>query len=43
MAFFYSIESLRILNVENVYTKGGEWSPQNNSLFNKVYEVVVSQ
>jgi hypothetical protein len=41
--FFYSIESLRRLNVENVYTKDGEWSPQNNSLFNKVYEVVVSQ
>jgi hypothetical protein len=41
--FFYSIESLRRLNVENVYTKDGEWSPQNNSLFNKVYEVVVSE
>jgi hypothetical protein len=40
--FFYSIESLKRLNVKNVYTKDGEWSPENNRLFNKVYEVVVN-
>jgi len=26
--FFYSIESLKNLNVANVYTKDGDWSPQ---------------
>jgi hypothetical protein len=41
--FFYSIESLENLGVSNVYTKNGEWSPQNNILYNKVYEVVVTQ
>jgi len=41
--FFYSIESLENLGVANVYTKNGEWSPQNNILYNKVYEVVVTQ
>lgn len=40
--FFYSIESLRNLNVSNVYTKDGNWSPENNPLYNKVYEVVVT-
>ena len=40
--FFYSIESLQKLNVSNVYTKEGEWSPQNNRLFDKVYEVTVN-
>jgi hypothetical protein len=40
--FFYSIESLANLNVSNVYTKEGEWSPQENALFNKVYEVLIN-
>lgn len=40
--FFYSIESLEKLGVSNVYTKDGEWSPQNNPLYDKVYEVVVT-
>jgi hypothetical protein len=40
--FFYNIESLEKLGVSNVYTKDGEWSPQNNPLYDKVYEVVVT-
>jgi hypothetical protein len=40
--FFYSIESLKKLNVSNVYTKDGDWSPVSNPLYNKVYEVVVT-
>lgn len=40
--FYYSIESLDILNVANVYTKDGIWSPQNNPLYDKVYEVVIT-
>jgi hypothetical protein len=40
--FFYSIESLKKLNVTNVYTKDGDWSPKSNSMYEKVYEVEIN-
>ncbi|MFT5541612.1 MAG: hypothetical protein ACI97K_001072 [Glaciecola sp.] len=40
--FYYSLESLSKLNVTNVFLKEDTWTPQNNPLFEKVYEVGIN-
>ena len=40
--FYYSLENLSKLNVTNVFLKEEAWTPQNNSLFEKVYEVEIN-
>lgn len=40
--FYYNLESLKKLNVSNVYLKNNVWTPQNNALYDKVYEVEIN-
>lgn len=39
--FYYSLESLAKLNVENVSVKGDWWRPETNPLFRRIYEVEI--
>lgn len=39
--FFYSLDALRKLNVDNVVVKGEQWHPYTNPLYQSVYEVLV--
>lgn len=37
--FYYDLDTLKRLNVENLEVKGGQWRPEVNPLFQQVYEV----
>lgn len=40
--FYYSLESFEKLNVTNVYLKENTWTPENNSLFEKIYKIEIN-
>jgi hypothetical protein len=37
--FYYDLESLRKMGVNNVEIEGGEWHPEANELFSQMYVV----
>jgi hypothetical protein len=37
--FYYNLESLARMGVTNIQVEGGEWHPEENEIFSKLYEV----
>lgn len=39
LGFYYDLPSLKKLGVKNIEVEGGEWHPEENELFSRMYEV----